>query len=801
MLEAPAVASAAPRSEALPPAVFDAIACGIVVHDSQAGILSVNRSARALLGLPHGDLSGQVGFGSHCQLFHEDGSPMPPAQQPSVTAAVTGQPVRDVVMGLRRDHKQSWLQVSAVPELNGLGQLQRVVVTILDITQRYAALEDHRRERALMEEVFRTVPTGIAIIDADGTICRTNAAAARLIGLSTHSEGEKAAPQSLPGQLSHLDGAPLAQQDRPSWRLFQTDHEFRDARFRWLGPSERRRVFSVNGTRLPSSEASTQRAVLTFQDITLQEAASRASRHARNRLDAALRAADLGRVDIHLESQRVSADSLWAREHGLPASWTECDLSRWVSHIDATDLERVRAEWAGHLKGEQATFDAAVWVSPPGRPRMRLQFTGQVDQRDEHGQATRMSGVLRNATREYAAREATQRMEENAAELARLEGTAAVAGGVAHTFSNLLGGVLGAVSSLEEQAQPSSPLAEGLSLIREASEHAGKLTTQLRGVSGNGRFRMRVAPLPQLVQEMHDLLSTALAGQAKVEVQHIGPPCSVKVDTDQLQQVAVNLVLNAAEADPRPNPSVLVRTRSITIGSDQRLEALATPRRPQAGRYALIEVIDRGCGMTEDVRRRMFEPFFSTRSGRAGLGLSAVLGITRGHGGHVAVKSTPGQGTTVMLILPETEEAPALTPPSPPRLVRPAPTRAPRVLVADDEHVIRRIVERVLGRAKYGVECVSDGQKALDVLSERRDQFDLLLVDLTMPGMTGHEVVALARAQWPDLPVVIMSGYTQREVAGQLASDTVGFLEKPFTAGQLRECIHQQLRGSRAMVG
>jgi nitrogen-specific signal transduction histidine kinase len=403
-----------------------------------------------------------------------------------------------------------------------------------------------------------------------------------------------------------------------------------------------------------------------------------------------------------------------------------------------------------------------------------------------------MSGVLRDVTQEHAAREATQRMEDNAAELARLEGTAAVAGGVAHTFSNLLGGVLGAVSSLEEQAQQDPSLVEGLSLIRDASEHAGRLTKQLRGLSGHGRFRMDIADLPTCVHEMQDLLNTAVAEQAQVEIEHIGPPSSVKVDTDQLQQVAVNLVLNAAESDPRPTPRVVVRTRSIHIRPGESLDGLASPQGLAPGRYALVEVIDEGCGMTQAVRQRMFEPFFSTRVGRAGLGLSAVLGIIRGHGGHVAVHSKPGLGTTITLVLPENTQAPPVAnPPSPPPMVSDTPDRPPRVLVADDEPVIRRLVERVLVRCRYSVECVSDGQQAVDVLAQRREDIDLLLVDLTMPGMSGHEVLALTRRKWPDLPVIVMSGYTQREVSGPLAAaSTVGFIEKPFTAAQLRERIN-----------
>ena len=519
--------------------VLDAIDCGIVVHGRGAEILAVNQKACELLGLSESQIRGRSSFDPRWNVVDESGNNMPPNLHPSVMAEETGEPVRDVVMGVFQPQieRRVWLLVSAVPELDVHDEVSRVVVTFVDISKRREAEADSRRDRALMEEVFRTVPAGIAVIDSEGRARRTNHAAERLLSLPAQRLEDGGRPRALPGRLTQPDGTPLAEHERPTQRVLDSQDGFVGARYMWVGPSGRRRIFSMNGARLRNPVSGDHQAVLTFHDITLQEATAQATRHAKRRLDAALRAADLGRIDIQVDTNTVSADGAWLKRHGLPGSWAESELDRWVRHLDPADLEHAQAQWQRHLNGDLPTYDASVWLTPPVGSRVRLQLTGQVDQRDASGRVSRLSGVLRDVTQEFEAREAAHRIEAQAAELARLEGTAAVAGGVAHTFSNLLGGVLGAVTSLEEQVPAGTSLADTLAVIRDASEQAGVLTTQLRGVSGHGRFRMVVTRLPQQARAMQGLLNTALSGRGQVEVLDVGTPPPVEdgggSETDQ----------------------------------------------------------------------------------------------------------------------------------------------------------------------------------------------------------------------------------------------------------------------------
>jgi len=777
--------------------VLHAIDCGIVVHGPGAEILAVNRKACELLGLSESQIRGRTSFDARWNVVDELGNPLPPELHPAVLAEARGVPARNVVMGVfhpQREHRV-WLLVSAVPELDANDDVYRVVVTFVDISKRREVESESQRDKTLMEEVFRTMPAGIAVIDATGAVLRINQAAEKLLSMRASSTSSPDSPRSLPGEFVNVDGTVLNESERPIRRVLDSQEGFNAARYMWIGPSGRRRIFSINGARLRSPVSGDHQAVLTFHDITQQEATRQATRHSKHRLDAALRAADLSRIDIHVKSNALSADAAWLVRHGLPPSWAETESDQWLRCADPSDLEAVRESWQNHLRGATPIFNASMWFKVPTGQRVRLQLTGQADQRDAHGQVSRLSGVLRDITKEHKAAQTAARLDAQVAELARLEGTTAIAGGVTHTFSNLLAGVLAAVTESEAQVQPGTPLAEALALIRDATEQANLLTTQLRGVSGHGRFRLQVTDLQQQASQMKDLLNTALAGRGQVVVRQLNPAPQVEVDTDQLRQVAVNLVLNAADADPRPCPRVVVQTRALTITTDTELEGLATPGQPAPGEYAALDVIDAGSGMTEDVQARMFEPFFSTEGRGLGLGLSAVLGIARGHNGFVTVRTSPGHGTTVTLALRAYAGAAHPTrPPSPPVFEPPPATAQTRVLVVDDEPVIRRLVTRVLQRSGHKVDAVSDGQLAIDTLLERRSAFDLMLLDLTMPGMSGEEVLSLAQDRWPDLPIIVMSGYTEGQVIGRLVgSGKVGFIGKPFTADQLRSRVRRAL--------
>ena len=772
--------------------IFDHADCGLVVYDRTGAIQAVNQQACALLGHTESELLGRTSFDPRWFAVDPDGHIIPPEQYPGVQARDTGEAVRDVLLGVVRPltGERAWLQASAVPRTGMSGEVEGVVLTLVDVTATQQEAMRHAAEKRLRTEMMRTAPAGILVLDRDDRIRHASNVARRLLGLPLEGDG----PFKLRGTLVDSRGDGLSPDELPAHRVRTADRPLIGARYVWTSRSGRRRIFMVNGARL-DTELWPDGIVLSFNDVTQQEATARAIRQSERRLSAALNAADLGRFVLDIARRCVSVDRNWMARHAFPPQLAESDYDLWRARLERDDVERLVTAIDAHERGETKNLEVEFWLRAESK-RARLRVTGLIDARDESGRALQLSGVLMDVTAAYEAEQAAKALEVRAAEMARLEGIAAVAGGVAHTFSNLLVGVMGAVHSAREGIDDHTPLAEALDLIAEAATRAGDVTTQLRAVSGHSRFSLQRIRLDDLVRSARGMLETGLADRAVLRTEAEGTAQPVEVDVDQLKLVLMNLVLNAADAIPDSRQLVTVRTGMVRVGEHSELPGLASPGQPGPGAYVVVEVVDRGHGMPPHVQRRMFEPFFSTRPHRQGLGLGAVLGVARGHGGFVQVRSFEGVGTTVCIGLPVAEDA---TTPELPARRNTSPDSGRRVLVVDDESIIRRLVTKVLDRAGYDVVTAEDGHGALDVLEAEAASIGLLLLDLTMPEMSGREVLQVVLDRWPDLSVLVMSGYTEDEMVGRLLADgKVSFLSKPFGAGDLRDAVAAFLAPARA---
>lgn len=773
---------------------FESVDCGVLVVDRRGVVSHANDRASALLRVAPEDLVGRTSFEPGWDVVDLEGQPVPPESYPSVRARDSLERVPGVVLGVAAagSTDRSWLRITAVPRIDAGGRLEAVILTLVDVTESVLAAQVRDAEDVLRAEVLRTSPSGIIVVDADQRVRLASDEATRLLGLTPDANGRI----TLRGRLIDDRGKPLPPNQLPHVRVRERGRALLGGRYVWTSSSGRRRILMVNGAPLDGARWPGC-VVLSFIDVTQHEAATRALRHSERRLAASLKAADLGRFVLDLRQRTVSADRTWLAGHGFPLAMAEGDFDLWRSRIDRLDTPEQRAAIDAHRAGETPQLELEFWMRTDADRARRLRCIGQIIDRDSGGRPTRISGVLMDITAEYEAREAVERLEAQAAEMARLEGVAAVAGGVAHTFSNLLVGVMGAVQAAREGAADGSPLAEALDLLADASARAGDVTTQLRAVSGGNQFSLGVVRLDDFVAASAGMLETGLAGRATLRIQTDQAMLPVEVDVDQLLLVLMNLVLNAADSTPRGGPAVVVRTRMLEVLPGAALAGLASPGTPLPGTYAMVEVADRGLGMSAAVQGRMFEPFFTTHPDRRGLGLSAVLGVARGHSGFVQVHSDKDTGTTLAIGLPlvdELAEAPTaeLVP-----VAVPAAPRPRRVLVVDDEPTILRLVQRVLERAGFGVETVSDGHAALDRLEEAADAYGALLLDLTMPGLSGRDVLEVVLDRWPDLEVVVMSGYTDDPDIGRLlAADAVRFLAKPFGSRRLGEVVAAAVGGS-----
>jgi two-component system, cell cycle sensor histidine kinase and response regulator CckA len=372
----------------------------------------------------------------------------------------------------------------------------------------------------------------------------------------------------------------------------------------------------------------------------------------------------------------------------------------------------------------------------------------------------------------------------------KLESLGLLAGGIAHDFNNLLVGVLSNASLALLDLEERSPVRGIVLDIERTAQRAADLTRQLLAYSGKGRFIVESLDLSALAREMSQLLRTVVSKDATLhlELDDALPP--IEGDATQLRQVIMNLITNASDALSGRPGTIAIRTgrgrgavtdHTMTFG-----EACTSDN------VVFLEVCDSGVGMTRDVAERIFDPFFSTKFTGRGLGLAATLGIVRGHHGAITLDTAPGEGTTLRLCFP-TLRAPSVAEALPAPAV--ARVRSGRVLVVDDDRVVRSVTSALLTRQGFQVTTVESGRDALAELEATTEPFAFALLDLTMPGLTGVELLEQWRARErregrSPLTVVLMSGYTEVDVAPHLGDlQVAGFLQKPFTLAAVEAMI------------
>jgi two-component system cell cycle sensor histidine kinase/response regulator CckA len=394
--------------------------------------------------------------------------------------------------------------------------------------------------------------------------------------------------------------------------------------------------------------------------------------------------------------------------------------------------------------------------------------------------------------REYLAEKAQQ--EQHMLQTQKLESLGVLAGGIAHDFNNLLVGILGNVSLALETITSNNPAGPMLRDAIAASETAAHLTRQLLAYAGKGRFVLEVVDLSAVVQEIRTLVQSSIPRTVQLRLDLQSDLARVEADLSQVKQLIMNLIINGAEAIPDDKGgTVTVTTRAQQVDEEYIRTALA-PAELQPGTYVTLEVHDTGIGMTTDVIARIFDPFFTTKFTGRGLGLAAVLGIVQGHKGALKVYSTPGRGTTFKVLFPA-----AIVEAQPPAASVPQPLRhtSATVLVIDDEAVVRRTAKSMLERFGYTVVCAEDGKEGVEVFRVLTDKVSVVLLDMTMPVMSGEETFRELRAIKPDIRVVLSSGYNEVEAIRRFTGKGLaGFLQKPYSVKTLADKIQSVLEES-----
>jgi PAS domain S-box-containing protein len=382
-----------------------------------------------------------------------------------------------------------------------------------------------------------------------------------------------------------------------------------------------------------------------------------------------------------------------------------------------------------------------------------------------------------------------RRLDEQMQHAQKLESLGVLAGGIAHDFNNLLMGILGNADVARAKLPAEHPCRANLDGIVRASQRAADLCNQLLAYSGHGRFVTSTLQLGDIVREMAHLLAVSVSKKARL-VYRLAPGVPpVDVDATQIRQVVMNLITNASEALGDRSGEITLETGSCSCNREYLGQAVLAPQFPE-GECVYIEVRDTGCGMNAETRRRIFDPFFTTKFTGRGLGLAAVLGIVSGHRGGLIMDSAPDRGTSFRVLLPPGEE---------PLRAEPRPLEARTlarltgtVLIVDDEPAVRSLARQVLEREGLTTLTARDGREGVRRFVEHADSISVVLLDMTMPNLSGHEAFREMRHVRPNARIILSSGYTEQVATADLdGASPAGFIQKPYLPVDLVAKVRQ----------
>ena len=457
------------------------------------------------------------------------------------------------------------------------------------------------------------------------------------------------------------------------------------------------------------------------------------------------------------------------------------------------DFAPAREGLRAMMRGEITEMVETLMVAQSGEERTISWHCRKVIYQDER--LCLMFGV--DLTSRSQAENERHELERKLLDMQKLESLGVLAGGIAHDFNNLLTAILGNAQLARLQMQPTSPLRQHLLEIERTSMQAADLCKQMLAYSGQGRIEVRLLDLNRTIRDMSQLLRVSVAKKVQLSFNLAHNLPRVRGDVSQIRQVLMNLVINASEAITTSEGSIWVST-GVVHRAKELFRGLSITGKPEECDYAFIEIADTGCGMDEETKARIFDPFFTTKFTGRGLGLAAVLGIVKGHGGTLELESREGEGTTFTLLFPCVETISEEVPGGPHEdEIRPTPHWSGEglVLVVDDEESVRTLATRMLESFEFRVITAQDGREGVEKFSANAEAITAVLLDVTMPVMAGPEVLHRIRAIRPDVPVLFMSGYMREGELQDLDSAT-DFLQKPFALEDLQEKMRLLLSDS-----
>jgi PAS domain S-box-containing protein len=670
--------------------------------------------------------------------------------------------------------------------------------SIEDVTERKRAEVQVRRSEAMLRSVFEASKDAI-VVTKGGKVVLANAAAAKMYG---HAE-----PSDMTGRPI-LDYVP--ESERPRVRAINQAREqglSAPASYETRGLRRDGTIFDAEISASSYTIDGEVHPLVVIRDVSARKAAERTLRETAERLSKVFNSTSDAQILHSVEADGrlkvVSVNDAYravraASFPGVPAA------------IEGRYRDEVLAEQGmspGQIEMEMPAYRRVIATRQPASHELEIPLpsgdTAIVEAHiepvlDSDGRCTHVLWVGRNITDRKRAEAERERLERQLEQVRKMESIGQLAGGIAHDFNNMLTVVLGNVDLMRLQMPAGHPLEQEVAAIEQAAQRSKEMARQLLAFSRQQIIQPMVLDLNQQVAATRSLFATLIGEQVNVAFRPGTGLWPVLCDPSQIDQVLLNLVVNARDAMPRGG-TITVETRNVTLDQASRLDVPgALP-----GQYVSLEVRDEGVGIDPKALPRIFEPFFTTKrvNKGTGLGLATVYGIVKQNGWFIRVDSEPEQGTSFRLYMPKALSAGA---PAPAPAVRAAPPpvsdtftgerRNAKILLVEDDEMVRNLTSGLLGSLGYTVFVCDSPSSAITLLKAEHMVPDLLLTDVVMPSMTGPELRDRLIETMPSLKTVLMSGYTSHSaIRRALADKAVRFIQKPFTKQELEQAIRELL--------
>jgi len=634
------------------------------------------------------------------------------------------------------------------------------------------------RSEERMRHLFEQIPAGCFTFDRDGVVQQWNQHCRRLYNLS---------PQEAVGRPLYEIVAPTGREEEARGvvsRIFAGESFF-NLEWELPGPREGTRCVLTNMYPFRGAGGAVELGISIAVDITGQVEARRALTESEERFRTVVEDANM----IVMELDPAGNLRLFNRAAEQATGWLGEEVlgkEFFPLFVPEAARERARTLFREILTGRESRGYVSPLLTRDGSER-RVSWSGKV-LRAAAGETRGVVGVGVDITERLRLEEEQERIRRDAARTIKMEAVGSLAGGIAHEYNNVLEAIIGHCSLLQTRMDRSHPFAETVHKIQASAEHAADLTAKLLGFSRGGRFRVKPVSLNQVAEHGLSVISRGCDPSIRVE-SHLDPELlAVEGDEGLLDQTLLNLCLNARDAMPAGGV-LTVSTGNATLGAEEaKRYHVGGP-----GRFAYIEVRDTGVGMTEELQRRIFDPFYTTNrdKGRAGMGLPMAYGIVKNHSGGIYVESSPGEGSLFRVYLPAVAQRAS---PAPVGETGPYPKGTETVLLVDDEPALREMGESMLQALGYRTYAAEDGEAACRLFRERKGEIDLVILDIIMPRMGGRETFRELRRMKRGIPVLLSSGYSvEGQVQEILAEGANGFLPKPYGLSQAARAIRKVL--------